>query len=182
MDLMCEPFITRKTGLTVEKHQQRTITNYLELLSIAPDLPWAPVLQGWRPDDYRRHAEQYTSAGIDLRALPVVGIGSVCRRQHTGEVEGLIRDLAATGLRLHGFGFKTQGLHRLQGVLASADSMAWSFEARRRQAPQYPSCTHKNCANCLTYALDWRARLVRRGFIAPENASDVALRVSMGLN
>lgn len=94
-DWMCEPFVLAKTGLTVTAHQARTVANYLELRSLAPDLPWTPVLQGWHADDYRRHADDYDRAGVDLRTLPVVGIGSVCRRQHTGAVEDLIRGYSA---------------------------------------------------------------------------------------
>ena len=37
-----------------------------------------------------------------------------------------------------------------EGDLVSADSMAWSFDARRKQRPLCGSTTHKNCANCLT--------------------------------
>lgn len=159
-DWMCEPFITAKTGLTVADHQARTIASYLDLRSIAPDVPWTPVLQGWRPDDYRRHVDDYDRAGVDLRRLPVVGIGSVCRRQHTAEVEDLIRALAHRGLRLHGFGFKTLGLERLGSVLASADSMAWSFRARREGRAVCGSTRHTNCANCLDFALAWRERVL----------------------
>jgi hypothetical protein len=39
-------------------------------------------------------------------------LGSVCRRQDTGMVESLVRDLHAQGIRLHGFGFKVLGLAR----------------------------------------------------------------------
>lgn len=160
MDWMCEPVILAKTGLTVAEHQARTIANYLDLRERAPDLPWAPVLQGWRPDDYRRHLDDYDRAGVDLRTPPVVGLGSVCRRQHTAEVEDLIRSLSVQGLRLHGFGFKVLGLQRLGPVLASADSMAWSFEARRLRRPTCGSTRHANCANCLPAALGWRERVL----------------------
>lgn len=160
MDWMCEPMILSKTGLTVAEHQARTVANYLDLRERAPDLPWAPVLQGWAMDDYRRHVDQYDRAGVDLRAVPEVGIGSVCRRQHTAPVEDLIRALSRQGLRLHGFGFKVLGLTRLGSVLASADSMAWSFRARREGRPMCGSARHKNCANCLTFALSWRERVL----------------------
>lgn len=160
MDWMCEPAILAGTGLTVAAHQARTVANYLELVSAAPDLPWTPVLQGWRPDDYRRHLDDYDRAGVDLRSVPVVGLGSVCRRQHTAEVEDLVRDLSRRGLRLHGFGFKVRGLGRLGSVLHSADSMAWSVEARRLGRPTCGSTRHRNCANCLPYALAWRERVV----------------------
>ncbi len=49
---MCEPQIVARTGLSVREHQERTVANYLTLRSIAPDLPFIPVLQGWRIADY----------------------------------------------------------------------------------------------------------------------------------
>ncbi|MFC4611496.1 hypothetical protein ACFO9E_27445 [Streptomyces maoxianensis] len=96
--------------------------------------------------------------GVDLRAEPVVGIGSVCRRQATSEAAAIVTTLAAHGIRLHGFGFKTQGLGICGGSLASADSLAWSAYARRR-APM-PGHPHKNCANCQPYALAWSTRVL----------------------
>jgi len=40
----------------------------------------------------------------------------------------------------------------------SADSMAWSLQARL--LPPTPGHTHKSCANCLEFALDWRSDLL----------------------
>lgn len=157
-DWMCEPFVLQKTGASVKEHQTLTVSNCLDLLDLAPELPWLPVLQGWEMTDYLRHVEQYERAGIDLRTVPLVGLGSVCRRQHTDEVETLIRRLTDYGIRLHGFGFKVKGLQKVCHTLASADSLAWSFQARFKEP--MPGCTsHKNCANCLVYALHWRERL-----------------------
>jgi hypothetical protein len=160
-DWMCEPAVIETTGLTVQEHQRRTTENLLELRSIAPDLPWVPVLQGWAPNDYVRHADEYGRAGVSLSKEPLVGIGSVCRRQHTDTAEGVIRQLTRRGIRLHGFGFKVEGLKRVGGVLASADSMAWSFDARRLSGPVCGKVGHKKCNNCLPYALSWRERVVR---------------------
>lgn len=157
-DWMCELFVLQKTGKTIREHQRLTTANYLDLLSIAPDLPWVPVLQGWEQDDYLRHLEQYDQAGVSLRALPLVGLGSICRRQQTEEAERIIHRLACEGVKLHGFGFKTKGLMRCHDLLSSADSLAWSYQARRNRG--LPTCTHKSCANCLPYALRWRTRLL----------------------
>lgn len=156
-DWMCEPFMTARTGLTVVEHQTRTVASYLELTTLAPHLPWVPVIQGFTAGEYLACTERYTAAGVDLRSLPLVGLGSVCRRQATTEIAALVQELAGAGLRLHGFGVKTGGLGRYGHLLASADSMAWSFTARRE--PALPGCTHSNCANCLRYALGWRAEL-----------------------
>ena len=42
----------------------------------SPSVPWMPILQGWGPEDYLRHAGQDQPHGIDLAAEPVVGVGS----------------------------------------------------------------------------------------------------------
>jgi hypothetical protein len=156
-DWMCEPQIIARTGLSVREHQERTVANYLELRALAPDLPFIPVVQGWQLTDYLYCLSLYQSAGVDLTALPRVGLGSVCRRQSTAEIAVIAGTLARRGLRMHGFGVKTGGLHLYGSRLASADSMAWSYAARRE--PPMPGCTgHKNCANCLLYATAWRSR------------------------
>ena len=155
-DWMCEPFITARTGFTVAEHQRRTVANFLTLRSLSPDLPIVPVLQGWTITDYLHCADLYERAGINLAAEPLVGLGSVCRRQATTAVHTLITVLHERGItRLHGFGFKIQGLIQCGHLLASADSMAWSYAARRH--PPLPGCEtrHINCANCPRYAYRW---------------------------
>lgn len=168
-DWMCEPFILAKTGLTVADHQARTIANFRRLTDLwwdtqdAHDLrdpalcPFMPVLQGWTSDDYRRHADAYYAAGIRLEDYQLVGLGSVCRRQSTRQIEALIASLTPW-LALHGFGCKTAGLARYGHRLTSADSLAWSYAGRREPAGCTPS--HRNEANCLPYALAWRERVL----------------------
>ncbi len=158
-DWMCEPHILARTGLSVREHQDRTVASYLELRRLAPDLPFIPVLQGWHLADYLRCVRLYAAAGVDLAAVPLTGLGSVCRRQSTAEIAVIVAALARLGIRLHGFGVKTSGLGRYGHLLVSADSMAWSYAARR--LPALPGCTgHKNCANCLAYATGWRSRIL----------------------
>lgn len=168
-DWMCEPFVLAKTGLDVATHQRLTIESYLRLKSLAPEIPWAPVLQGWTFGQYERHAEAYARAGVDLRSLPAVGVGSICRRQNTLSAVLMLQDLRRSGfVNLHGFGLKSQGLASLVDLarstgapvaVASADSLAWSYQARRERP--LPECRgHINCANCLPFALDWRDRLL----------------------
>lgn len=152
-DWMVEPHIRAKTGLTVRDHQWLTVQNYEELLSLAPEIPWAPVLQGWDWEQHREHLELYTARGHDLWALPVVGIGSVCRRQNTREAALTIRRLSKLGLKLHGFGFKVTGLSECWDGLVSSDSLAWSYQARRN--PPLPGHKHKSCANCWDFAKKW---------------------------
>lgn len=155
-DWMCEPWITAKTGLSVEEHQQRTVDNYLEMVAQAPVIA---VLQGWTIGDYDRHVAMYDQAGIDLRTLPIVGLGSVCRRGATHEIVRLVERFTRDGIQLHGFGIKRDALRKAGWLFASSDSMAWSYTARHR--PALDGCTHRACANCLRYALRWRLETLR---------------------
>ena len=166
----------------VREHQQRTVNSLLHLRGQAPDLPWAPVLQGWTLGDYLDCWELYEAHGVDLAREPVVGLGTICRRQHTDGAARIVRHLASDGLRVHGFGFKTQGLLASAAHLASADSLAWSYAARReaplpghdRPGPGRPR-GHINCANCLDYALLWRDQLVARVDRAANDAAPLTL-------
>lgn len=157
-DWMCEPAVRARTGLSVEQHQERTVANLLELRAIAPDVPWVPVLQGWSVGSYLHHIDDYARAGVDLAAEPLVGVGTVCRRQATLSASLILGQLASEGLRLHGFGLKKTGLAANASRLASADSLAWSLNARRN--PPMPGCAHASCANCQSWALLWRDELL----------------------
>lgn len=167
-DWMCEPFMLAKTGLSMARHQELTIDNYLELRSMAPELPFIPVLQGWEYEDYLDHAVQYVSRGVDLIQEPVIGIGSVCRRQRTGAAASIIYRLARQGLKLHGFGFKIIGLRKVSGSLVSADSSAWSFAAGKSPPLPGHEARHKHCSNCMEYAMQWRDHVmetIERGYL-----------------
>lgn len=140
-DYMCEPFILSKTGMTIADHQRLTIERYdaliteLERLFDGP-IPFhvMPVLQGFAPQDYANHVRMY---GDRLKPGMWVGVGSVCKRQ--GDPRSIIAVLQAIAalrpdLLLHGFGVKkTSLLHPgVREMLATADSMAWSFAARKQ--------------------------------------------------
>lgn len=157
-DHMCEPHMLKLTGLTIEEHHERTVNNYVELKTIAPELDIIPVLQGWELEHYLRCRDLFDAKGVDLTKVPVVGVGSVCRRQASADIGAIFTSLYSEGIRgMHGFGVKQAGLRRYGQLLGTADSMAWSFAAR--YDPPLPGCTgHKNCANCQVYALQWRKR------------------------
>lgn len=59
---------------------------------------------------------------------------------------------------LHAFGVKVGGLRIYGRKILTCDSMAWSFQARR-ESP-LAGHPHGSCANCLDYALAWRARVL----------------------
>jgi hypothetical protein len=164
MDWMCEPFMVEQTGLSVREHQERTVQNFLDLKFSGP---FIPVLQGWTLADYETCVELYRSAGVDLSREPTVGLGSVCRRQATGEIGRIVRFLYGEGIAIHGFGVKLEGIRSYGHFLHSADSMAWSYSARRN--PPLPGCSHKSCANCSRYAILWRS-----GAMTTQTALEVA--------
>ena len=157
-DWMCEETVLKKTGLTVTEHQRRTIANFLELRAIAPDLPVIPVLQGSARYQYLDCIDLYAEAGVDLWKEPLVGVGTICRRQNSLYMTSLLRELGADGLRLHAFGFKKTGLRACANALTSADSLAWSANARKH--PPIPGHPHKSCSNCPEWALEWRDELL----------------------
>lgn len=160
-DWMCEPFITKITGLSIEEHQKRTVRSYLDLKELAPEVTWLPVIQGYTKDDYLRCLDLYLQEGIDLTTFPLVGVGSICRRQATDEVLHILRALWVQGIKIHAFGLKKKGVEKCFDFIESSDSLAWSYHARRR--PPLEGCLgggHKNCANCADYALWWREKMI----------------------
>jgi hypothetical protein len=167
-DWMCEPWMVAKTGLSVRVHQERTVSNFLRLCELwdgaqalyrpcdQRSCPFMPILHCWTLDDYWTHIAMYARAGVRLADYPLVGLGSVCRRQATGEIDSIVRSVGCV-LPLHAFGVKISGLASYGRWLTSADSMAWSFAGRRE-----PGCAASHCseANCRRFALSWRERAV----------------------
>jgi hypothetical protein len=183
-DMMCEPIVIyggrSKDGVfvgtrqyldpdeamgydeLVHEHQRRSTENLVTLRRLAPDLHIVPVLQGFTRMQYARHAGMLEMAGVRLADEPLVGLGSVCRRQGTGEIDEIVRYFDTLGLKLHGFGVGIDGLALYGRRLASTDSNAWSYNGRRA----VKLCPHgvvKHEANCPVNARAWwdraRARL-----------------------
>jgi hypothetical protein len=132
-DYMCEPFILEKTGMTVDQHQRLTIERYDALIAADTGVYIMPVLQGFSPSSYVDHIRLY---GNRLTFGAYVGVGSVCKRNADPSAILAVLD-AIKGerpdLRLHGFGLKATALacSPIIKLLESADSMAWSFAARK---------------------------------------------------
>jgi hypothetical protein len=134
-DWMCEPWIVEKTGLSVAEHQWLTVKRYDALK--AEDTAGVyimPVLQGYAPEEYVAHIRQY---GERLKPGAWVGVGSICKRNsNPRSVEAVL--LAIKGerpdLQLHGFGLKSTALQSalVFDLLHTADSMAWSYSARKQ--------------------------------------------------
>jgi len=135
-DFMCEDFVLKMTGKTIPEHQRMTIERYDELLQHDVGGTYIiPVLQGYDPQDYVDHIRMY---GDRLQKDMWVGVGSVCKRNNniasTEKVLLAIKD-ERQDLRLHGFGVKTTALSSglVRELLYTADSMAWSFAARKER-------------------------------------------------
>jgi GNAT superfamily N-acetyltransferase len=135
-DMMCEPFVLARTGLTVAAHQRITIERLDELVKQdTAGVPIMPVLQGYMPADYAAHVRAY---GSRIGHGAWVGVGSVCKRNSAPkETRAVLQAILGVrpDLRLHGFGVKLTTLRHpeIRRLLYSADSMAWSFEARRQK-------------------------------------------------
>jgi hypothetical protein len=162
-DWMVEPEMLARTGLTIREHQRRTVANFPELQYLwsgPADSPYMPILQGWSAADYAYHLDFYDAAGVDLTQYPIVGVGSVCRRQATAEIDAILSVILARDpeMPLHVFGTKIRGLHLYGDRVETADSLAWSYQARRE--PPLAGHSHASCSNCLEYALRWRARVL----------------------
>lgn len=133
-DYMCEPFIVEKTGLSVAEHQRLTIERYDALNPLVVGTYLMPVLQGYTVADYVSHVRQY---GKRLGRGAYVGVGSVCKRNtDIRQIEAILSAIKQErpDLRLHGFGLKITALTSdiVRGLLHSADSMAWSYSARKQ--------------------------------------------------
>lgn len=138
-DYMCEPFMLAKTGLTVDEHQRLTIERYDAIVACDTGVYIMPVLQGYAPATYVNHIRQY---GNRLKPGMWVGVGSVCKRNaNIQAIEDVLIAIKAErpDLRLHGFGIKATALSSglVQHLLYTADSMAWSYAARREGRNQH---------------------------------------------
>lgn len=135
MDFCCEPELEMVT-----RERQEKTTAHLVLCRDAGDASGSgepmPVIQGWHPEEYVRHAEEILALYSEPPGM--IGIGSVCRRPLYGET-GLLAVVDALDAALppcvgcHLFGVKSAALPFLATCprVASVDSMAWDFRARR---------------------------------------------------
>lgn len=117
------------------------------------------VIQGYSIEEYLNCIELYDKYGIDLKKLPLVGLGSICRRQNEKEGISIIKTIGSLGINIHGFGLKTSALKYVK----STDSMSWSVSRFR------DSQKGKEIAELskFEYMVRWRNSLAERGLIEP---------------
>lgn len=159
MDFCCEPQIAANRREVMERITM-TAMKYSQLGALACERqglkPPIPVLQGWEPDDYLRCVDMM--GGAD--ELPdLCGVGSVCRRG-VGRRDGILSIVGRLDgalparVKLHLFGVKGDAIPMLLGHprIASVDSMAWNYAARR-ELPM-----PRTVAKCAGYMVDWWRR------------------------
>lgn len=156
MDYCCEPEIARnqeEITLRIDNTVYSLAKTIATVVGWNRELPgWQatspmPVLQGWKPSDYRScvakieyslFGDKAYIEGMGHDGWPsLVGVGSVCRRRLSGP-DGLMRVLDTLEgvlpmhVHFHLFGVKTAAVSKLKDRprVASVDSMAWSSAAR----------------------------------------------------
>ncbi len=130
-DYMCEPHMLH--GRTIAQNQRLTIERYDALLAENTGVYILPVLQGYKAAEYVQHVRDY---GDRLEYGAWVGVGSICKRNGDPKaIEAVLHAIKSErpDLRLHGFGLKATALGSglVRELLHTADSMAWSFAARK---------------------------------------------------
>ena len=163
-DYMCEAVMLAITGKTIPEHQRMTIERYDAIAACdTGGIYIMPVLQGYAPADYVSHIRQY---GDRLKPGAWVGVGSVCKRN--GDPAAIEEVLLAIkrerpDLLLHGFGLKITALgsELVRSLLHTADSMAWSFAARKkahalRKEAESAKAKGFSSATKIPSANDWR--------------------------
>lgn len=138
MDYCCEPELAADRPLRILR-MAATASLFWVCESAARERGLSspmPVLQGWYPSEY---VECSRWMGMD-KWPALVGVGSVCRRAVRGPAGVLavveaLDEVLPPHVRLHLFGVKSDALAALASHprIASCDSMAWDFAARRER-------------------------------------------------
>ena len=132
MDYCCEP----ELSVVTQERQRRTTQNAWTAWSVYSSVPWAwvPTVQGWLPEDYRRHAVELKPLLEEMRyayaANPAwrVGVGTLCRRDDVVMVQAILDAVRSVlpGFPLHLWGIKLDALRSVNlAQVISTDSAAW---------------------------------------------------------
>lgn len=131
MDYCCEPELCEVT----RERQAKTTANAREawLKFKSASWAWVPTIQGWTPDDYRRHAHELLGLIEEMRIYYAdnsawrVGIGTLCRRADVVTVQAIIDavcEVLPPDITIHLWGIKLDALRslNLHGRGYSSDS------------------------------------------------------------
>jgi hypothetical protein len=143
MDWICEPNAIRKTGLSISKHVEKTVTSLGTILNLIEHSPKIRpirfasgsyfdvigVIQGWSIEDYLCCIDMLRDQGL---ILPHMAVGSLCRPNSEKQVIRILRAIKRElpDVKLHGLGVKTSVLKypEAREILYSVDSAAWGHD------------------------------------------------------
>lgn len=132
IDYPCEPELLEQKGWTVEDNIQRTVENAEKCLSQSIPGDWLPVIQGFRPEQYKHCIDLMEEKDV---IRPYMAVGSVCARSSVKDMSEVIRTvhgyLKKKGYEvdLHFFGLSINALKRSGNYsrIYSTDSTAWKW-------------------------------------------------------
>lgn len=151
MDYPCEPNIMPQ--LPIRERIKMTIAN-TKILAATPFPGFLPVIQGWAVEDYLYCAKRMEEEGL---ILPVMGIGSICRRGSQGKIVAIVAALAnqLPGIKLHAFGVKINTLNYNKGeilnYLDSLDTAAWQLNEKDELGGWRPRTTEEISRRLIGY-------------------------------
>lgn len=132
MDYCCEPELSQVTRERQDKTTENARTTMTRFKTAS--WSWVPTIQGWTPDDYRRHAHELKPLILDMQSYYAdnpawrVGIGTLCHRNDVTTVQAIVSAIREVlpGVPLHLWGIKLDALRSidLAGVVSS-DSAVW---------------------------------------------------------
>lgn len=135
-DYVCEDDVRDYHGWTVEQQQERTTERHIECADLHDDLgissePVA-VVQGWDPEDYRRHAQELVDHGL---VTETVGVGTMCGRNDVETCEEILAAVREVlpDVDLHAFGLdkRCYDSEYIIGEITSTDSLAYCYKYKR---------------------------------------------------
>ena len=151
MDYCCEP----ELAVVTQQRQRRTTENAWQAWAHWKPLPfaWVPTIQGWLPEDYRRHAYDMKPLIDEMQAAYItnphwrVGVGTLCRRNDASMVQAILDAIREVlpGIPLHLWGIKLDALRSIDlAQVVSTDSAAWhgNFYGERAQTRERAAQAH----------------------------------------
>jgi hypothetical protein len=136
MDYCCESPLTGGRQEVVYRRQERTTEMAYHFWTTYRAAPWCwvPTIQGWEPEDYRKHARELRDLLSEMHSFYGpgsewrVGIGTLCARASVKTINQVLRVVRAElpGMPFHLWGVKRKALETIDlANVVSSDSAAW---------------------------------------------------------